>query len=332
MKSVKWSVTIISLTLCITCMLVARVIAQPLELKFGHIAAPGSLFAICADEFAKRANAKLGDKATVRVFGSAQLGNDRELLRKLKLGTVHFSLPSTVMSSIADEFGFFEMPYLVKNRFHMRAIRDEIFWRTLEPTVRKRGYKIIGLWENGFRVIINNVRPINTPEDLKDIKLRTPRGEWRVKMFKSYGANPTPMAFPEVFVGLQTGVVDGHEGPAHLVYAQKFYEVSDYLSITHHVYTPAYATVGAKYWAGLPKDVREILEATAQGLQEFVYKEAEKMEKDVLKKMKGDFKVINRANMEAFANASDPIYREYGKVVPGALELVRQAQGLGEGL
>jgi TRAP-type C4-dicarboxylate transport system substrate-binding protein len=150
------------------------------------------------------------------VFGSAQLGNDREMLRKLKLGTVHFALPSTVISSVADEFGFFEMPYLVKNRFHMRAIRDEIFWRKLEPTVRKGGYKIIGLWENGFRVIINNVRPINTPEDLRDIKLRTPRGEWRVKMFKSYGANPTPMAFPEVFVGLQTGVIDGHEGPAHM--------------------------------------------------------------------------------------------------------------------
>ena len=81
------------------------------EIKFGHVGEPGSLFAASADEFAKRANAKLGNKAKVVVYGSSQLGGDKELLQKLKLGTVDMALPSTVMSSESDLFGVFEMPY-----------------------------------------------------------------------------------------------------------------------------------------------------------------------------------------------------------------------------
>ena len=82
--------------------------AEKLTLKFGHVGAPGSLFEMSANEFARCSNAALGDKAEVQVFGSSQLGNDTELLQKLKLGTVDFALPSTVMSSVADEFGVFE--------------------------------------------------------------------------------------------------------------------------------------------------------------------------------------------------------------------------------
>ncbi|MBW1696184.1 MAG: TRAP transporter substrate-binding protein [Deltaproteobacteria bacterium] len=301
--------------------------AQALELKFGHVGAPGSLFQICADEFAKRANAKLGSKAKVVTFGSSQLGKDRELLRKLKLGTVHFALPSTVMSSVADEFGLFEMPYLVKDRNHMRRIRDEIFWAKLEPALEKKGYKVIGVWENGFRHITNNVRPIYVPADLKGLKLRTPKGAWRVKMFKAYGANPTPMAFSEVFVALQTGVIDGQENPFAQIYSAKFHEVQKYLSLTGHVYTPAYVTVGLKQYAKLPADVREILEETAQGMQEFVYETAEKLEKELLEKMRGSLE-INTADKQAFIKASAAIYKEFGSSVPGGAELIEQARKL----
>ena len=303
--------------------------AAALELKYGHVGAPGSLFQICVDEFVKRANEKLGDKANVTAFGSSQLGNDRELLRKLKLGTVTFSLPSTVMSSVVDEFGLFEMPYLVKNRDQMRKIRDEIFWSKLAPAVEKKGYKVIGVWENGFRHITNNKQPVNDPADLKGLKLRTPKGAWRVKMFKTYGANPTPMSLSEVFVALQTGVIDGQENPFAQIYSQKFQEVQKYLSLTGHVYTPAYVLVGKKKYEKLPADVRKILEETAQGMQEFVYETAEKLEKDLLEKMKGSVE-INEADKAAFIDASASIYEEFGKTVPGGDELIKQAQALGK--
>jgi tripartite ATP-independent transporter DctP family solute receptor len=325
MKRKKLFIAILSLTLFLPGALLIH--AQAAELKFGHVGAPGSLFTISVDEFAKRVNAEV-DGVKVVSFGSSQLGKDRELLRKLKLGTVDFCLPSTVMSSVVDEFGLFEMPYLVKNRLHMRAIRDRLFWSKLAPAVEKQGYQIIAVWENGFRNITNNVKPINVPADLKGIKLRTPKGAWRVKMFKSYGANPTPLALSEVFVALQTGVIDGQENPMAQIYSQKFQEVQKYLSITGHVYTPAYVTVSKKHWAELPADVRGKIEAIAQGMQEFVYMKAAELDSDLLKKVEGAVE-INKADKNAFIRASGAIYEEFGKGVSGGAELIKTAQALG---
>lgn len=301
--------------------------AKAIELKFGHVGAPGSLFLACADEFAKRANAKLGDQAKVVTFGSSQLGKDQELLKKLKLGTIAFALPSTVMSSVVDEFGVFEMPYLVLDRNHMRKIRDEVFWSMIAPKVEAEGYEVVAVWENGFRNITNNVRPINTPADLQGVKLRTPKGEWRVKMFKAYGANPTPMALSEVFVALQTGVIDGQENPFTQIFSQKFHEVQKYLSLSGHVYTPAYLLTGKKTWDSLPADVQKILKDEAVGMQEWVYETAEKMETDLLNKMK-DSVEINEVDKQAFVDASGPIYQEFGTKVPGGKDLIDKVQAL----
>jgi len=147
------------------------------EIKFGHVGEPGSLFAASAEEFAKKANAKLGAKAKVVVFGSSQLGGDKELIQKLKLGTVDMALPSTVMSSETDIFGVFEMPYLVKDRNHMKKIEKEVFWPKMAPAAEKKGLKVIAVWENGYRHITNSKKPINKPADLQGIKLRVPEGK-----------------------------------------------------------------------------------------------------------------------------------------------------------
>lgn len=301
------------------------------ELKFGHVGAPGSLFQMSADKFAELANAKLPDGWSVVVFGASQLGKDRELLQKLKLGTVDFALPSSVMSSVTSEMGLFEMPYLVKNRDHMSKIEKEIFWPTLSPAIEKQGYQVLALWENGFRNITNNSRPINTPEDLKGIKLRTPKGAWRVKMFKSYGANPTPMAFSEVFVALQTGVIDGQENPLAQIASAKFQEVQKYLSMTGHVYTPAYVTVSKKHFGGLPGDVQSALKAAAQDAQSHVYEMAAQLEVDLLKELKAGGIAVNDADKQAFIDASKAIYEAFATEVDGGKAMVDKALALGAG-
>ncbi len=303
--------------------------AAQTEIKFGHVGGPGSLFDQSANEFAKRANAKLGDKAKVIVYGSSQLGGDGAMLKKLKLGTIDLALPSTVMSSQVPQFGVFEMPYLVKDRGHMAKIRDQIVVPTLEPIALKAGYRIIGVWENGFRQITNSKHPINKPEDLQGIKLRTPKGTWRVKMFKAYGANPSPMALSEVFVALQTGVMDGQENPLAQIYPLRFYEVQKYLSMTGHVYTPAYVTAGAS-WSRLPADVQKILVDTAKEMQPVVYKMAADLDESLLKKLKDHGMQVNVADKEAFIKASKPISDEFAKEVPGGKELIDKALALGK--
>ena len=299
------------------------------EIKLGHVGQPGSLFQKSADEFAKRANAKLGGKAKVVVYGSSQLGGDKELLQKLKLGTVDIALPSTVMSSEADLFGIFEMPYIVKDRQHMGRIEKELFWAKLAPEAEKKGLKVVAVWENGVRHITNNKRPINSPDDLAGIKLRTPAGKWRVKMFKAYGANPSPMKFSELFTALQTGVMDGQENPFTQIYSAKLQEVQKYLSLSGHVYTPAYLTVGKTKWETLPPDVRKILEDTAKETQAYVYEQAAKDESELLGKLKQAGMQVNEVDKKAFIVASKPIYQEFGNEVVGAKEVIDRAVALG---
>jgi len=303
------------------------------EIKFGHVGNPGSLFEASANEFAERANAKFEEQGLdykVVVFGSSQLGTDEELMQKLRLGTVDLALPSTVMSSTVDAFGVFEMPYLVKDREHMKRIEEEIFWPTLAPLAEEQGYKIIGVWENGFRHITNSVRPIEAPEDLRGIKLRVPSGEWRVKMFQAYDANPTPMAFAEVFTALQTGVIDGQENPFTQIWSAKFQEVQKYLSLTGHVYTPAYVTAGKQKFESLPPEVQQVLEETAKETQEFVYETAAAMESDLLGKLEAAGLEVNEADKDAFIAASQPIYDEFASQVDVGKELIDKAISLGQ--
>jgi tripartite ATP-independent transporter DctP family solute receptor len=302
--------------------------AQP-EIKFGHVGKPGSLLEMAAQEFAKRANVKLGTKAKVVVYGSSQLGGDSEMMKKLKLGTIDLVQPSTVMSSYVPSFGLFEMPYLVKDRDHMARIRDQIVFPVMVPQAEKVGYHIIALWENGFRQITNNKRPIVKPEDLQGIKLRVPKGVWRVKMFKAYGANPTPLGFSEVFVALQTGAMDGQENPLAQIVSGHFQEVQKYLSLTGHVYTPTYVVAGAS-WKRLPADVQKILSDTAKEMQPVALKMAADLDAKLLEQIKKTPGVkINEADKDAFIKASKAIYEEFGKEVPGGQELIDKALALG---
>src|SRR3954447_14369359 len=299
------------------------------ELKLGHVGSPGSLFALSAEEFAKRVKEKTNGKVIVRVYGSSQLGDDTEMMQKVKLGTLDFSLPSTGMSSIGPAFGLFESPYLVKDREHMKRIDKEIIWPTLVPIAEKAGYKVLATWENGFRQITNNLHPINKPEDLKGIKLRVPKGKWRLKMFQGYGASPSAMGLSEVFVALQTGVMDGEENPLTQIYTSKFQEVQKFLSMTDHVYTPAWIVTSPRKWASLPADLRKTVEDAAKETQPFVYENGAKMDEDLLGKIKEAGLKVNDADKAAFQKASKPVYDEFAQEVPNGKEMIDKAIALG---
>ena len=306
-------------------------VAQTIELKLGHVGSPGSLFDLSSVEFAKRVKEKTGGKVVIQVYGASQLGDDTELLQKVKLGTVDLALPSTVMSSVVPAFGLFEMPYLVKDREHMKRIDKEIVWPTLVPIAEKAGYRVLATWENGFRQITNNLRPIKGPDDLKGIKLRVPKGKWRVKMFQSYGASPSAMGLSEVFVALQTGVMDGEENPLTQIYTSKFQEVQKYLSLTDHVYTPAYVVASPRKFDGLPEAVRKQIQQAAQETQPFVYETGAKMDEDLLGKLERGGMKVNQADKQAFQKASKQVYDDFSTEVPNGKQMIEKAIALGSG-
>ena len=298
------------------------------EIIFGISAKPGSLQQLTAAEFTRRANERLAGAAEVKLFDSAQLGKDKELMQKLKLGTVHLALPSSIMSSVADEFGLFDMPFLVKDREHLGRIEEALFWSDMAPAAEAKGYQVLAVWENGIRHITNNARPIMTPADLDGVKLRTPKSKWRVNMFKAWGANPTPMAFSEVFVALQTGVIDGQENPYTNIWAAKFAEVQKYLSVTGHVYSPAYPTAGKAAFAKLPADVQEVLESTAREMAEWARAQGAAADDDLKNKLADAGMAVNVADRAAFVEASSPIYEQFASEVPTGKALIDGALAL----
>ena len=150
-------------------------------------------------------------------------------------------------------------------------------------------------------------------------------------MFKLYGANPTPMAFSEVFTALQTGVIDGQENPYAQIASAKFQEVQKYLSITGHVYTPAYILTSKSGFEKLPADVKAGLETCATDSQKFVYETAARLETELLDVIKGAGVAVNNADNAAFIAASKPIYDEFATSVEGGAELIKTVQGLASG-
>jgi tripartite ATP-independent transporter DctP family solute receptor len=302
--------------------------AQVIELKLGNTTPAAGNQSLVAEEFAKRVNEKLAGKVKVTVFNNSQLGNERELLQKLKIGTVDLSQPSTIMSTIAPEFGVFDMPYLLKDRAHVARFVDKVFWSDLAPKAEAKGYKIIAVYENGIRHITNSKRPIDTPADLKGLKIRIPKGVWRQHMFEAYGAVPAPMEFSELFVALQSGVMDGQENPLTNIYGAKLNEVQKFLSLTAHVYTPSFLTVGLDRWNKLPADIRTEIEKIAREVQPWALATGEREDVDILEKLKKSDIKVNTANRDAFVAASKPVYDLFDKDVPGGKALVEKTLGL----
>ncbi len=300
-------------------------------LKLGHVGDVDGHFDTFSKEFAKRVKAASGGKIEVQVFPSSQLGNDKDMLQKMKLGQIDFFLPSSIMSSVTDEFGVFDMPYIIKDRAHAKRVLDTLGPKVFGPAAEAKGVKIVGFWENGVRHITNNVRPIVKPEDLKGVKLRTPRGEWRLKMFQAYGANPSPMAFSEVFTALKTGVMDGQENPFINVWASKFYEVQKYLSLTGHVYIPAYLVTSPNTFEKWPPEVQKVIAEQGKVMEDVARKIGQGFDDDLLGKLKEKGIKVNEADKDAFVAASKSIYEEFGKKVKGGDDLIKQIQALRKG-
>jgi tripartite ATP-independent transporter DctP family solute receptor len=301
------------------------------EIIFGISATPGSLQQETAAEFTRVANERLAGKAVVKLFDSSQLGKDKDLMQKLKLGTVHIALPSSIMASISDEFAVFDMPFLVADRDHVGRIEAEIFWPQIAPTVEGDGYKVLAVWENGVRHITNNTRPITTPADLEGVKIRTPKSTWRVKMFSEWGANPTPMSFSEVFTGLQTGVIDGQENPYTNINSAKLNEVQKYLSKTGHVYSPAYPTMGKAVYDDMDPAIRAVLEDTAREMSAWARAKGAEADEALREKLVAAGMEYNEADRAAFVEASKPIYDAFAAEVDGGQAMIDKAISLAGG-
>ena len=301
---------------------------QPVTIRLGHVGFPGSLFDLSGQKFAADVNQALKGKVDVKVFHSSQLGSDEQMIKGIRVSAPEMQIPSTVMSTVDQRYGVFEMPYLIVSRAHMKkAAENQQVQKALFEPLPARGIRVLGVWENGFRHITNNVRPIVRPEDLKGIKLRVPGGVWRVKMFQAYGANPSPMPFAEVYSALASGVMDAQENPFSQIASAKFQEVQKFLSLTGHVYTPAFLIVSEDFWKKLPKDVQDTIARIARATGDFARTEGDRLDRELMSKLAPPMR-SNEPDKEAFIKASAAVYEEFGKQITGGSDLIKVVQSL----
>jgi tripartite ATP-independent transporter DctP family solute receptor len=283
----------------------------PLELHFSHIGAEGSLYQISSEEFARRVDAMSRGRIRIILHPNSGLGGDAEVLKKMLKNEVDISVIGTPMSNVSGEFGVFEMPFLVRNRAHVRQFREKIMKQYLHAAANAKGYQLLAMWELGFRQILNNKRPVEGPGTLKGLKLRVPKGEWRIKMFKAYGVEPLPVEFKDVYAGIQRGELDGIESTLDLIYGENIHKVQQYLTLSYHLYTPGFLIMPKERYQALPTSARAILTKVGLEMQDWVLDRGEKIEAEIVQKM--GLKT-NEADRLAFTLQSLTIYKEYAQV------------------
>ena len=296
------------------------------KLKLGHTGAlnhhyhEGSL--MFKDLVAKKSN---GDIEIV-VFPADQLGKQRQLVEGAQLGTVDMVLTSDVLlSSFEKKLGVLNMPYLFRDIDHVGHVLDGEIGRYISGKLSKKGLVVLGYWENGFRHITNSKHPINTPEDLKGLKIRTPGGYVFVDTFNGYGASATPMSFGELYSALQLGTVDGQENPVAHVLTQKFYEVQKYLSLTSHIHVSEPLVMSQIIYEGLAPEQQKILIEAATEVAQWMRKEVADQEASQLEQLKGQIEV-NKADRASFEAASEAIYNKHSDKFEDLIVKIKSVQ------
>lgn len=283
-----------------------------LIIRLGHIGFPDSPFDKGAQKFKELLEARLPDRVEVRIYGSAQLGEDKEMLEGLRLGTLEMHVPSSVLHSVEPMFGVFDLPFLIQDRGQMDRIADGPLGEKFAKKLLEHDLVLLGFWENGFRMITNNVRPVVEPEDLKGIRIRTPKDPERVKLFEAFGASPTSMSYGEVFSALKQGVIDGQENPFSQIVPARFHEVQKYLSLSRHVYSPAYPVMSREYWGELDPEVQQAILDVAREVGRY-HRELGEKEDARYREMLEKQMEITEIDQDAFAAAAEPLYEDYEK-------------------
>ncbi|EYC52377.1 ABC transporter substrate-binding protein [Hylemonella gracilis str. Niagara R] len=230
----------------------------------------GRAVKVFADEVAKASNGKL----RLRAVGAAALGSDVQMQQALIGGAQEMMVGSTAtLVGITQEMALWDTPFLFNNTQEADAVLDGPVGQKVMDKLQEKGLVGLVYWENGFRNLTNNKRPVTKVEDMDGIKLRVMQNNVFLDSFKMLGANAVPLPFSELFSALETKTVDGQENPYNTILSSKFYEVQKYLSVTNHVYSPWIVTVSKKWWDTLSKDEQKILLDAAKKSRDFERKD-----------------------------------------------------------
>lgn len=257
-------------------------------------------------------------RITVELYHSSQLGDDREMMEALQLGTQEMTCPSTApIAPFINGFKVFDLPFIFPNEGAADYVLDSEIGQQLLDELSGIGIKGLVYWENGFRQLTNDVRPVRTPADVAGLKVRTMENPLHLAAWETMGANPTPMAFGELFSALQQDVVDGQENPWGTIFLQNFPEVQRYTTDTGHVYSPFVLMIAQEFWDNLPADLQDVVMDAAVASRAHNRELNRRLNAEYLEELKGvmDVTILTNEEKTAFQEATAAVYDQYAQEI-----------------
>lgn len=230
------------------------------NIKLGHSDTVDNLIHVSLLNFKAYVEEKSGGKVKVDIYASEQLGSNAEMAEMLQMGSLDaMMMPQGQLANYAPKINTIGMPFLFPGYDAVYKVLDGEIGQELVADLANYNMIQLAYWENGLRQTTNSVRPINVPDDLKGLKIRTPEDKVTMAIFSALGASPAPLAFSELYLALQQNTFDGQENPVSNIHANNFQDVQKYLAMTNHKYECKNMVFSLSTWNKLPADVQELL-------------------------------------------------------------------------
>ncbi len=280
-----------------------------------------------AADWAKRFSEKTGGKYEITVFDSGKLGHERETVEQMQTGALECGILSNgILVNFAPTQGVYNLPYVFINNEQCLAFDKTPEAAKLNELFEKStGLKMIGFFPEGFRHIMNSSRPVNSPADLKGLKIRVMENKLHVASMNAMGATATPISWNEVVTSLQTKVIDGFENSIPTFSSVQAWELMKNFAFTSHFYDVGFVVMSKKSWDSLtPEEQKAAMEAQAEALQDSIGVIAEH-NKDGLEKMKAAGVQITNPDLKPFVEAVKPVHETFFKDFPELKPVVEKA-------
>lgn len=288
--------------------------AADFDFTFAHVLIESTPNARAVEIFKEEVEKNSDGRIAINIRPAAQLGGDVEIVEQTQMGLVHFAIPPTGnLANFNKKMFLFDLPFLMADNDAMMRVLDGEVGQTLLDSLEPNNLHGINIWGAGFRHMTNNVRPINGPDDLTGIKMRTLQAPTILSTYRAYGANPTAMAYTEVYNGLQQGVIEGQENPLANIGSMRFQEVQKYMTLTSHAYHTYAAVMNKQAWEDLPEDLQKVVSDAMIVGRDAAREYTVEDEARILEEIKDQIEIIELTpeGRAAFIEASKPIYEEF---------------------
>src|SRR5271157_1100649 len=284
--------------------------AAPLTLRWAHFAQEDHPANTAAKQFAGRVEARTGGEIKINIFPNNVLGGPPEQAQQIKLGTIDMGLPTQGQLDKYDTaFAAVMLPFVFDNPAHVFRVLDGPAMDWLAPLAEKQGFILLRNWEYGFRNLTNSVRPINAPDDVKGLKIRTPPELQIQASMEALGGVVQAIAFPELYLALSQKVVDGEENPISVIYYMKYYEVQKHLAITKHIYNNMIHAVGVNTWMKLRPEQQTIFREESAAAGDLMRKLMADGEADQINELGAAGMQITQPDLAPFRALMEPAYQ-----------------------